>query len=480
MNGRSNTKPFLLGLVVALGFGLVGYWLLVPTGPKLEVRVPIPENHPDPNAAASEENKNPGTFSAGSGTPSPLLGSWPQFRGPNRDGIVQDMPIANTWPEAGPPLVWSLEVGEGHAGAVIHNGCVYLVDYDEEKKEDVVRCLSFDNGEEIWRYTYYSKVKRNHGMSRTVPAVSDDYLVTMGPKCKVHCFNPATGEPIWKKDLVQEFGTVIPEWYAGQCPLMEEDRVILGTGGRCLLIAFDLATGNILWETPNELGWEMTHSSILPIEFNGKKQYVWCASGGVVGVDGESGDLLWSYPDWKIRIATIPSPVDLGAGKIFLSGGYDAGSLMLQLSKTDKGFVAEPTFKLESTIFGAIQQTPLFFKGFIYGTDQSGHLACLSPEGERLWVREEDDFGLGPFSIVDNKLSILDDNGKKPGELCLFEVSKEGAKKLTGAKVVEGHDAWAPMAFADGRVILRDATTMKCLDLTVSGEIQTAESNREN
>jgi len=480
VNGKSNSRPFFLGLAVWGAFGLLGYWILVPAGPELQVRLPIPENHPDPNAGNGAENSNPGTLLPGKGTASTLSGSWPQFRGPDRNGIVTGMRLPDSWPESGPKLLWSLPVGEGHAGVTIHKGCVHLVDYDEAKKEDVIRALSFDDGEEIWRYSYFSKVKRNHGMSRTVPAVTDNYLVTIGPKCQVHCFNPSSGEVFWKKDLVKEFGTVIPEWYAGQCPLIEEDRVVLGTGGRCLLAAVELATGNILWETPNDRNWEMTHSSIIRIEFEGEKQYVWPTTGGVVGVSAGSGELLWTFPDWKIKIATIPSPVDLGDGRILLTGGYDAGTVILQLSKTAIGIEAKPLVRLEAIVFGAIQQTPLLYEGLLYGIDQKGHLACLNLEGERLWVREEDNFGLGPLAIVDDKLLVLDDNGKSPGELRLFRVSQSGAEKLTGAKVVDGHDAWAPMAFADGRVILRDATTLKCFDLTEAGEIRTAESSLEN
>ncbi|MCA9444627.1 MAG: PQQ-like beta-propeller repeat protein, partial [Candidatus Omnitrophica bacterium] len=328
-----------------------------------------------------------------------------------------------------------------------------------------------DEGKEVWRYSYSSKVKRNHGMSRTVPAVSGDYLVTLGPKCDVHCFHPMTGELYWEKDLVKEYGTRVPEWYAGQCPLIEKDRVILAPGGKCLLTAIDLATGDTIWETPNDQNWDMTHVSIVPYEFEGEKHYAWCATGGALGVNAETGKLLWTHPDWQIKIANIPSPVDVGGGKIFLSGGYNAGSEMLQILKTDSGYTADSVFKTEPTVFGSDQQTPILLNGFLYGVIPGGKLACLDLSGNQQWVDEENLFGLGPYMAINGKLLVLDDNEKKPGELTLFDVSPQGATRIAGWKVIEGHDAWAPMAYAGGKLVLRDATTLICMQLAEGNAI---------
>lgn len=192
----SNAKSFLFGLVVAIGLVLLGFWFLVPAGPSVTLRVPIPENSLLLAKEEIPENVNLGTLIPGNGHPSQDRGSWPQFRGPTREAIANGTGIASSWPESGPRLVWEIELGEGHAGAAIHGGRVFLLDHDKEKKEDVVRCLSLDSAEEIWRYTYYAKVKRNHGMSRTVPAVNDRFLVTLGPKCHVHCLAPETDKGV--------------------------------------------------------------------------------------------------------------------------------------------------------------------------------------------------------------------------------------------------------------------------------------------
>ena len=151
--------------------------------------------------------------------------------------------------------------------------------------------------------------------------------------CSASTPRPANSR--WSVSLVREFGATVPEWYAGQCPLVDGDKVILAPGGKnALLLALDLATGKPLWQTPNPRDWKMTHSSIMPMDFAGRRLYVYCANKGVVGVDAKDGALLWETTDWKISIATVPSPVPLPDGKIFLTGGYGAGSLMLQLRRS--------------------------------------------------------------------------------------------------------------------------------------------------
>src|SRR6185369_8780657 len=197
-------------------------------------------------------------------------------------------------------------------GAVVLNGRLYLMDYDHERKQDALRCLSLEDGEEIWRYAYPVAVKRNHGMSRTVPAVTERLVVAMGPKCHVVCLDAVTGELRWGIDLVKEYGTTVPPWYAGQCPLIDNGSIILAPGGpKALLMAVHADAGKVLWQTPNPHGWKMTHSSIMPTEFNGERMHVYCANNGVVGVSATNGAILWETTGWKISIATVPSPLVL-------------------------------------------------------------------------------------------------------------------------------------------------------------------------
>jgi outer membrane protein assembly factor BamB len=388
---------------------------------------------------------------------------WPGFRGADLSNISREgKPLARTWPADGPPALWKLEVGEGFAAAAIWKGRVYFTDYDHKGQSDALRCHSLADGAELWRYAYPVRVKRNHGMSRTIPFVNGQVVVSLGPKCHLICVDAASGELRWKADLVERYNVEVPPWYAGQCPFVDGDRLILGTGGDALCVALDLATGNEVWKSPNPNRWQMTHSSITPVEFKGRKMYVYCASGGVAGVDARDGRILWETPDWKISMANIPSPLDIGEGRIFLSGGYNAGSMMIQLREEGDKFKVETLFRLKPNVFGATQQTPILYKNHILGVRPDGQLACLDLAGKPVWESgAANKYGLGPFMIAQDLLLVMNDDGL----LTLAEASVEAFKKLAQARVLHGHDAWGPMALADGRLILRDMNQMVCLDV---------------
>ena len=403
------------------------------------------------------------------GVPSDLPGAWPRFRGANFDAIsTEDVSLdreeAINWAADGPKVLWSIDVGEGYAGAAILAGRVYVLDYDRQNQADVIRCLSLEDGKEIWRYSYYPvKVKRNHGMSRTVPAVTEKYIVTLGPKCHVTCLDSVTGEFRWMLDLVKDFKAKVPPWYAGQCPLIDDGRVIIAPGGDALMMAVDCETGEITWRSPNPHAWVMTHSSVIPTEFMGTPMYVYCGSGGVAGVSAEDGRILWENTDWKIRIANVPSPVVVGDGLIFLSGGYNAGSMMLQLTRENGTISAQPVFRLEPEVFGSEQHTPIFYDGYIYGIRPDKQLTCLDLNGQVVWTSTSaHKFGLGPYIIANGLIYVMNDSGV----LTLAEANPAGYVQRASAKVLDGPDSWGPMAIASGRLILRDLNRMICLDVT--------------
>jgi outer membrane protein assembly factor BamB len=454
--------PVALGLLALLALTL---WLRHGTDKPLALRVPGTDQAPGSESGGT----NP--VLAGKliarlfpDEPANLPGTWPQFRGPNRDGISPEtVSLARAWQPSEPRELWAIDVGEGYAGVAVLDGRVYLMDYDRDKKQDALRCLSLADGREIWRYAYPVPVKRNHGMSRTVPTVTNGLVVAMGPKCHVVCLDSATGELRWGLDLVRQFGTTVPPWYAGQCPLMDGGAVILAPGGpTALLLACDAQSGAVRWQTPNPRGWKMTHSSIMPMDFNGQRMYVYCADKGVVGVSAQDGSILWETTAWKISLATVPSPVVLSDGRIFLTGGYNAGSLMLQVYREGVRFMTRTLLKLEPEVFGATQHTPILLDNHFYGVRADGKFVCLSLEGKPLWTSGSGpQFGLGSFLIADGLIFAVNDSGL----LRLLEAKPERYTLLAQAQVLKGRESWAPLALAGGRLIARDLTRMVCLDV---------------
>ena len=472
MVDEEHTKTFVVAWMIPVGLfivGVVSLCVLFGSDPAagLTERLPGPDTVSQTLADANEPVEIRGELVRFDGVPADLPGAWPRFRGANFDAIsTEDVSLARTWDTDGPKVLWSVDVGEGYAGAAILAGRVYILDYDRQNQADAIRCLSLEDGEEIWRYSYPVKVKRYHGMSRTVPAVTEKYIVALGPKCHVTCLDSVTGQFRWMLNLVREFNSTVPKWYAGQCPLVEDDKAIIAVGGDVLMIAVDCETGEIVWQSPNPHGWKMTHSSVIPTEFMGQRMYVYCGSGGVAGVSAEDGSILWETTEWKIRIANVPSPVVVGDGLIFLSGGYNAGSMMLQLTQENGEISAQPVFKLEPEVFGSEQHTPIFYDGYIYGIRPDKQLTCLDLNGQVVWTspgtHRFGNRGLGPYIIADGLIYIMDDSGL----LTLTEATPAGYVQLAETKVLQGPESWGPMAIASGRLILRDLKRMICLDIT--------------
>lgn len=456
--------PSALGLAALLALVL---WFVTAPNSRLALRIPGTDQAPGTESGARANPALTGKLIQSGAQPAQLPGSWTGFRGNARDGISHETtPLARSWHSSGPRELWSLEVGEGYAGAAVLNGRVYLMDYDQEQKQDALRCLSLADGRELWRYTYPVAIKRNHGMSRTVPAVTEKFVVAIGPKCHVVCLDAVTGELRWSIDLVQEHDAIVPPWYAGQCPLIDNGAVILAPGGKdALLLAVALETGDVLWKTPNPRDWKMTHSSVMPFEFAGERMYVYCANNGVVGVSAKDGALLWETPDWKISIANVPSPVVLNDGRIFLSGGYNAGSLMLQLKTGADGVSAETVFRLEPDVFGATQHTPILHGDHLYGARADGKFVCMDLHGKPRWTSDQgQQFGLGSFLMADGLIFALNDSGL----LRLIEARPDKYSLIAQSRILQGRESWGPMAIAGGRLIARDLTRMVCLEVSAA------------
>ncbi|MCF6174334.1 MAG: PQQ-binding-like beta-propeller repeat protein [Victivallaceae bacterium] len=404
-----------------------------------------------------------------------LTGEWPRFRGKDFSNISRDgIKLLDRWPKKGPQVIWRKKLGEGHAAPVIYQGKVYVLDYLEDEQADALRCFSLRDGHELWRRWYKIKVKRNHGRSRTIPAVTADYVVTMGPKCQVMCVRTDSGELLWGKDLVREYGTEVPQWYTGQCPLIDGSTVVLAPGGKdALLIGVNAVDGKVLWQTPNPDGWNMSHASIMPMTLNGRRMYVYSSLGGVVGVSAELADrgkVLWKMSKWAPSVIA-PSPVIMDNGLIFLTAGYGAGSMTIRVSYQNGKYKVEELNRYRPRQGLALeQQSAIWSAGILWGImpKDAGARRMLFVGCDPNNVAEfkitgprELRFGLGPFIKADGKFYILDDRGT----LTMIKISGDKCNILGRSRVLNGHDAWGPIALADGYMLVRDSTSMACLNL---------------
>jgi outer membrane protein assembly factor BamB len=482
-HGRERRAERLAGGLAGLATSavavlLLSWWLGHGPPERLRERLPVPGPGSLSGTASPAENTPVvdirGKFASLRPPPTPTEGLWPCFRGADRDAIAKEsVPLSGRWDRGGPPVLWSIDLGEGHAGAAVRNGRVYILDYLEKEESDALRCFSLRDGTEIWRRWYRTGAKRNHGISRTVPAVSDRYVVSVGPRCHVLCVDAATGEFRWGIDLVREWGTREPLWFTAQCPLIDGPLAILAPAGKALMIAVECATGRVVWQAPNPRGWQMSHASVVPMTVAGRKMYVYCAEGGIAGVaaDGkEAGTILWETTEWNHSVVA-PTPVVLEDGRLFVTAGYGAGSALLQVVAEGGRFSVATRARFETQRFACEQQTPVYYRGHLFGVlpKDAGagreQLACMEPGGQVRWRSgKEKRFGLGPFVVADGKIFTLSEDGV----LSAVRADPSGYHPLGEARVLNGKDAWAPLAVAGGRLLLRDSKRMVCLDLAAA------------
>jgi outer membrane protein assembly factor BamB len=476
MNKKKLSDTIIIA-TAAIGVFFLLWWMTYDPASSFAEHHPGEDNRPEMASIGSTSIDIGGYFEVFAGSTVLRSASWPRFRGEYFDNISRaEVKLTDGWGKDGPPILWTAELGEGHAGPVISNGRVYLLDYDEENRRDILRCFSFNNGKEIWRRGYALDIKRNHGMSRTVPAVSGNYALTIGPKCQVMCVSADSGKFRWGIDLSKDYAAEVPLWYTGQCPLIDDAVAVLAVGGSVLMIGVDCRTGEVLWETPNPMNWKMSHSSVIPMTIGNMKMYIYCAIGGIVGISADTatrGQLLFQSSEWNHAVIA-PSPVYLGNGKIYLTAGYGAGSMVVRVSKMNGSFQLEVLQKLSPEQgLAAEQQTPVFYKNYLYSImpKDAGALRnqfiCVNPEdaAKTVWSSGKTKrFGLGPFLMADDKFFILSDEGV----LTVIEASRTSYRQLAEAKILNGHDAWGPLAIADGHLLARDSRKMVCVDVRVN------------
>lgn len=411
-------------------------------------------------------------------------GSWPRFRGPNSDNRNHDtLLLEEQWDSTGPPVAWKITVGEGYAGPSVHNGRVYIMDYNERRKADVLRCFSLKSGTELWRRWYYVDLKRNHGYSRTIPAVTDKFVVTIGPRSHVMCVEPLSGKLYWTLDLEKEYGVpgstkgrVTPDWYTGQCPLIDDDVAILAPGGKAMMIGVDCATGKVLWQTPNKDSLRMSHGSIMPMVIHNKKMYVYNAVGGVFGISADKedkGKLLWLTKEWN-PATTAASPLYLGNNEIAVFGSYGAGGARIRIGY-DGTLYSAKVVEMHKAADGisSDQHTPVISGNLVWTVmpENAGalkkQLVCYNVNDltKPVWSSgKENRFGrgLGPYILSGDRMFLLEDNGI----LHIFKLEAASATLVSKYHLLNGIEAWGPMALAGNYLILRDSRNILTLDIS--------------
>lgn len=392
---------------------------------------------------------------------------WPQFQGASRDAKVGDGPrLARTWPEGGPKVLWTAKLGPGFGGPAVKGGKVYLLDRPDNAKE-ILHCWNLASGKEEWTYTYDAPGKKlEYNGSRSTPAVDDKHIFTVGAFGHFQCIDKKTRKPVWSKNLITDFGGKLPHWGVAQSPLLYKDTVIVAPQSRTVgVVAFQRASGKELWRS-KPLG-QQPYTSPMIVTVDGVDQVVVISETGIklAGVSAADGAVLWTSRAWKCNIP-IPSPTDCGQGRVFFTGGYKAGSVMLKIARDGDAFKATEVFRKRD--LGALLHTALIRKGHLYvncNTKRTNDgLVCMDLDGNIKWQQKSSpNFERGGLLLAGDVIYIMDG---KTGELRMVRADPAGYKELGKTKVLSKGPIWAPLVLADGKLLCRDQVVLKCLDVS--------------
>jgi outer membrane protein assembly factor BamB len=396
---------------------------------------------------------------------------WPQYFGPNRNGVSEQKNILRTWPQQGPQVLWTAGVGIGFGGPVIKDGKAYLLDRDD-KVGDKMRCFDLVSGKELWSFAYDAPGSVSYPGTRSVPAIDGANIYSVGPFGNLYCIDINTHKPVWNKNIWTDFGGGrVPSWAITQCPLVYGNLLIVASQApKAGVVAYDKLTGNVKWSTPSLGPTGYVSPSVLKV---GKENHIVMitasagrgasASGGkVVGIDPLSGKLLWEYTNWQCVIP-VPSAVDAGEGRALITGGYNAGTAMIKVEKKPDGSYAV-TELFKNPDFGTHTQSPVLYNNHFYAqystNERKDGLVCMSMDGQVKWKTGRAPlFDKGGMILADGLLLSTDGSTK----LYLIQPDPGAFKPVASTVILKAGQNWAPIALSKGMLLVRDQEKLMCV-----------------
>lgn len=387
---------------------------------------------------------------------------WPQFLGPDRNGISAEKGLLTDWPSDGPKEKWRVKGGVGMSGIVVSRGkALTMVNLDGKQQ---LLALSADNGERIWSTPIAPAYRNRMGDGpRATPSVVGDQVFVFTGEGILAAVSFDKGELLWSHDVPAEL-KVEPAEYGMACSPIVVGNNVVATGGdpAGTLSAYDMKTGKPAWKSGED---PAGYSSPALLTIGGKKQIVAFSGASVLGLSPSDGKLLWRFPyetEYNCNTATPVAYKD----QVFVSSGENHGSTLLKLSSNgDNIDVTEAWSSLgPKSVLRSEWQTTIVLSDYLYGFDNVGsagpvtHLTCVhAPTGKRAWQQTR--FGKGNFIAADGKLWIV----TYDGELVVVKASPEKYEEL-GRKPLLGKTRTAP-ALAGGLLYLRDDKEIVCLEV---------------
>jgi outer membrane protein assembly factor BamB len=404
---------------------------------------------------------------------------WLQLGGPNRDFKVESSKLADKWPEAGPPIVWRRDLGDGYSSILV-DGERLFVTYRKDADEHVV-CLNRDSGRTVWDYAYPAAVTESSILQfgpgpRSTPLIAGSHIYTIGVRMVMHCLEKETGKVVWQRDLQKEFGPDVPGRGYSPSPILYRDTIIVPVGGRKNLaddpagehlhnapgldgqawVGLDLKSGATRWKNQS---FAVALSSPVIITFAGQEQLLALMGAEAVGLNPANGDLFWRYEHVTQYGFNCSSPVFDGRDTIFMSSAYGSGSRAIRLTRHEGKTVATELWK--SRKIGIHFTNAVVLGEYVYGSSGMGpaFFFCANlGSGELMWRKR----GFAKANVIsaDGKVILLDEEGV----LALITLSPEGMTVHSQFQALERY-AFAAPTLVGRTLYIRDRKSIIAFDL---------------
>jgi outer membrane protein assembly factor BamB len=400
---------------------------------------------------------------------------WPQFRGPNRDGVWNETGILQSFPTGGLKVRWRQPVGVGWSSPVVAQGRVFVTDALLQKPsvKERVHCFDEATGKPLWTCAYdvtYSEwvwVPSQTSGPTATPVVDAGKVYALGANGHVHCLDAQTGRVIWEKDLGKQYQILVQQ--CRPSPLIEKNLLIVFAGAKpgASVIALDKGTGKEIWKALND---PVSNSSPLVIGAGGTRQLIVWTDESVASLNPATGETFWRKPMVTSHNDSIATPV-VQKNRLLIGG------LMLTLDDDrPAASILWPEARGASKRILSNTSTPLLQGDYVYSARSSGELVCLDAlTGRQLWQT-------GTVTDLKRGASIhLTPNGDAvflftdKGDLIRAQLTPKGYRQLSRAHLLEPTSpmddskcAWTPPAYANHHVFARNDVELVCASLAAN------------
>jgi outer membrane protein assembly factor BamB len=380
---------------------------------------------------------------------------WPQWRGPNRDGVSKETGLLKQWPTNGPPLVWKASgAGGGYSSFAVVGGRLFTMGLRGDR--EYIIAFDVSTGKEVWATPNGSAFRNDRGDGpRGTPTIDGDRVYALGGSGDLSCLDRATGRVIWTMNVLKKFGGSNIQWGISESPLVIGDKVLVNAGGPgASIVALNKKDGSLIWKSQSDTAG---YSSAISVDAGGATEVIFFTSKRAVGLDLRDGRLLWEYPRPANDVANVATPVARG-NRVFISSDYGTGGGLIEIQSNGKDVTAREVYFTKE--MKNHHSSTVLVGDYLYGFSSSILTAMRFDTGEVAW--RDRSVGKGSLVYADGRLYCLSENGV----VGLVEATPAGYHEKGRFQIPQGSlPTWTHPVVAGGRLYLRDQDTIFAFDV---------------